>query len=330
MKKIVFDIYGADQGPAPLLDGAMESLRALPELGMVLIGDEAVIRPKVEEYGIDPARIEILHTLDQIGNNEPPTVVFTGRENSSLVLGLKRLKEDPDCIGMLSAGSTGALLVGSICHLGLMAGLKSPALSSYLPLYNGELACLVDCGANIQCTAQDLLRFARMGDAFRRAMAPGKSARVALLSVGREDRKGTPLTQEAFALLKEADLDFIGNMEGSDFVTGYADVIVADGFAGNLLLKSTEAAGLVARGILDHIAAEAGKEQDETIRAIRAHLTNSFHFNALGGATFLGTQKTVIKMHGCAVKETVGACIDQLFRLEKADFSAKIREVLEK
>lgn len=328
MKKIVFDIYGADQGPAPLLDGAMEALQTNPDFGMVLVGDEALIRPKVEQYAIDPTRIEILHTTDYISNDEPAAVVFAGREQSSMVMAYRKLKEDADCIGMISAGATGALLVGSIRHLGLIEGLKTPALSSYLPLYTGELTCLVDCGANIQPTAKDLLRFALMGDAFRRCMAPGKSAKVALLSVGKEDSKGTPLTLEAFSLLREAPIDFIGNMEGSDLVTGYADVIVADGFAGNILLKSTEAAGLVARGILDHIAAQSGKSGDETVQAVRHALTQTFHFNARGGATFLGTQKTVIKMHGCAVKETVGACIDQLLSLEKAGFAQKIRDAL--
>ncbi len=328
MKKIVFDIYGADNGPAPLLDGAMEALRELPELAIVFVGDETLIQEKCAQYAIDPAQVEILHTTDHITNEEPAAVVFAGREGSSLVMAYRKLKEDPDCIGMISAGATGALLVGSIRHLGLIEGLKTPALSSYLPLYTGELTCLVDCGANIQPTAKDLLQFALMGDAFRRCMAPGKSAKVALLSVGKEDGKGTPLTLEAFRLLKEASIDFIGNMEGSDLVTGYADVVVADGFAGNILLKSTEAAGLVARGILDHIATQSGKEEDETIKAIRHYLTRTFHFNALGGATFLGTQKTVIKMHGCAEKETVGACIDQLLRLEQAGFAQKVRDAL--
>lgn len=324
MKKVIIDIFGADAGPAPIIRGALRALEQHPELGLIFIGNRA----EIEAHCTESSRIEIIETDDFIGNNENPAVIFTGRDNSSIALGFARLKSDEDCIGMLSAGSTGALLVGSICRLGLMEGLKTPALSSNLPLWNGETFCLVDCGANIQCTAKDLVRFARMGDAFRRSIKPETTPRVALLSVGREDSKGTPLLQETFQLLKEEPLNFIGNMEGNDMVMGYADVVVADGFAGNLMLKSTEAAGLLARGIVEKLAGQAGKENDALIQAIRQKLTLTFDFNTRGGATFLGTQKTVIKMHGCAVEETPVACIDQLLRLEAAGFSAKIKEAL--
>lgn len=324
MKKVIVDIFGADAGPAPLIRGALRALELHPELGIVFVGSRA----EIEAHCTESERIEIIETEDFITNNEPPTVIFTGRDHCSIALGYARLKSDADCIGMISAGSTGALLIGSICRLGLLAGLKTPALSSNLPLWNGETVCLVDCGANIQCTAKDLVQFARMGDAFRRSIKPEATPRVALLSVGREDTKGTPLCQEAFALLKEQPLHFIGNMEGNDLVMGYADVVVADGFAGNILLKSTEAAGLLARGIAQDLAKQAGREADPLAEAIHKQLTLTFDFNTRGGATFLGTQKTVIKMHGCAVEETPVSCIDQLLRLEAAGFSEKIREAL--
>lgn len=324
MKKVIIDIFGADAGPAPIIRGALRALEQHPELGLIFIGNRA----EIEAHCTENQRIEIIETDDFIGNDENPAVIFTGRDNSSIALGFARLKNDEDCIGMLSPGSTGALLVGAICRLGLMEGLKTPALSSNLPLWNGETFCLVDCGANIQCTAKDLVRFARMGDAFRRSIKPEVTPRVALLSVGREDSKGTPLLQEAFGLLKKEPLNFIGNMEGNDMVMGYADVVVADGYAGNLLLKGTEAAGLLARGIVEKLAGQAGKENDPLIQAIRQQLTLTFDFNTRGGATFLGTKKTVIKMHGCAVEETPVACIDQLLRLEAAGFSGKIKEAL--
>lgn len=324
MKKIIIDIYGADAGPAPIIRGALKAREQHPELGLILIGNRAVI----EEHCNECEWLEIIETDDFISNNENPAVIFTGRDQSSIALGYARLKEDENCIGMLSAGSTGALLVGSICRLGLVEGLKTPALSSNLPLWNGETVCLVDCGANISCTAKDLVRFARMGDAFRRSIKPESTPRVALLSVGREDSKGTPLTQEAFRLLKEQPIHFIGNMEGNDMVTGYADVVVADGYAGNLLLKCAEASGLVARGIVEKIAETAGRKDDPMVEAMLKQLSLTFDFNARGGATFLGTKKTVIKMHGCAVEETAVACIDQLLRLEAAGFSEKVRQAL--
>ncbi len=325
MKKIIVDIYGADFGPVTVIKGVLSALEQYSDIGFILIGNRKII----EEYCETNNRIEIIETDDFISNDENPQVIFTGRDESSIALGYKRLKEDDDCIGMISAGSTGALLIGSICRLGLLKGLKTPALSSNLPLYNGETICLVDCGANIQCTAKDLARFALMGNAFRQSIKPDVVPKVALLSVGREDEKGTALTKEAFALMKDLPINFIGNAEGNDLVTGYADVIVADGFAGNILLKSTEAAGIVAKNIVLTMAKQASREDDILIKNITEKLSQTFDFNTRGGATFLGTKKTVIKMHGCATEETVVSCIDQLLRLESANFSEKIKQTLE-
>ncbi len=325
MKKIIVDIFGADAGPQPVIKGTLSALEKYDELGVIFVGNRSII----EEYCSENDRIEIIETDDFIKNEENPQVIFTGRENCSIALGFKRLKTDGECIGMISAGSTGALLIGSICRLGLISGLKTPALSSNLPLYNGETVCLVDCGANIQCTAKDLMRFALMGNAFRQSIKPEATPRVALMSVGREDNKGTSIIQEAFALIKELPINFIGNMEGNDFVTGYADVIVTDGFAGNIILKNTEAAGAVARGIVSAIAEKYGRQDDTLIKDILNELTLIFDFNTRGGATFLGTEKTVIKMHGCATQETPVACIDQLLRLEASGFSQKIKAALQ-
>lgn len=325
MKKVIVDIYGADNGPRPIIEGTLNALKIFDDLGVIFVGNGDIIK----KYCEPSDKIQIIETDDYIKNEENPQVIFTGRDNCSIALGYKRLKDDDECIGMLSAGSTGALLIGSICRLGLIKGLKTPALSSNLPLYNGETACLVDCGANIQCTAKDLMRFAVMGNAFRESIKPESTPRVALMSVGREDNKGTPLIQEAFSLIKELPINFIGNMEGSDFVTGYADVIVTDGYAGNIILKNTEATGAVARGIVSALAEKYNRADDELIENILNELTLAFDFNRRGGATFLGTKKTVIKMHGCATEQTPVACIDQLLRLEKSGFSQKIKTALE-
>lgn len=325
LKKAVIDIYGGDNGPEAIIKGSLNALQLYPQLGVIFVGS----RKLIEQFVKESERVEIIETDDYISNDENPQVIFSGREQSSMVLSFSRLKNDEDCIGMLSSGSTGALLIGSIRHLGLIKGLRTPALSSDLPLYNGELVCLIDCGANISCTAHDLKRFAVMGNAFKECVNPEKVPRVALLSVGREPLKGNELIKEAHTLIKELPINFIGNMEGSDLTTGYADVVVADGFAGNIILKCAESTGLVAKGIVSEMAKRAGREDDELIQAIINHLNLSFNYNARGGATFLGTEKTVIKMHGCAVEDTVVACIDQLLRLEAAGFREKIKKALE-
>ena len=326
MNKIIIDIYGADNGPVPIIKGALKAMEKYDGFNVVFVGNKDVI---TSVTGENP-RIEIIDTDDYIKNDENPQVIFSGREQSSMVLSLTNLKNNDDCIGMLSAGSTGALLIGSIRHLGLVKGLRTPALSSDLPLFNGKLVCLVDCGANIACTPHDLVRFALMGNAFKECVSPDIKPRVALLSVGKEEGKGNDLVKEAYSLIKELPINFIGNMEGSDLVTGYADVVVSDGFSGNIILKCAESAGLVAKGIVDEIAKRENRSDDPLIKSISNYINRTFNYNARGGATFLGTKKTVIKMHGCAVEDTVVSCIEQLLRLEKAGFREKIKKVMEK
>jgi glycerol-3-phosphate acyltransferase PlsX len=323
MQKIVVDIYGADAGPKVVLSGVA---RAIKENGIfpVFVGETALITEVMQSFGIEADKYEIIHTTDYITNNEPATVIFGGRDESSIALSYKRLKEDDECIALLSAGPTGALLVGSICRLGLLPTLKTPLLCSALPCANENLLTLLDCGAVIDCTANDLVRFAKMGNVFSKCYCGIEKPRVGLMSVGREDAKGSRLTLEAFAKLKELDINFIGNIEGSDMVSGYADVVVADGFLGNVLLKNTEAAGLKALKIIESL----GIEDTEIVNKIKNALIQSFDFNSRGAATFLGTKKMVVKMHGCANEDTAVASVEQILRLHKADFSEELKKAL--
>ena len=324
MQKIVIDIYGADAGPAVILAGVAAAIERYG-ITPVLVGDRVLIDGAMAAAGITADRYEVVHTTDYITNDEPATVIFGGRDESSVALAYKRLREDDECVALLSAGNTGALLVGSICRLGLVAGIKSPALCSALPCAGDTLLCLVDCGAVIDCTAADLVRFAKMGNVFSRACCGVEHPRVGLMSVGREDAKGSALTLEAFAKLKEVEgITFVGNVEGSDMVSGYADVIVTDGFTGNVLLKNTEAVGRHALAVVGEIAAD----DPALLERMRTALLAKFDFNSRGAATFLGPKKPVLKMHGCATAETVVASVEQALRLQKAGFSAAIARAL--
>ena len=318
MKKIIIDLLGADGGVEPLLQGAIDTLNAYPELHLVLAGPEPVIPSSLM------SRVEVLNTDDYIRNDEPATAIFNGRDESSIALSLAKLKSDDDCIGYISAGNTGAILVGATFRLGLTAGLKTPALSSSLRCNNGQRVCLVDCGANVNCTAKDLAQFALLGNAFAKSMYGLEQPRIALLSVGREPGKGNPLTVEAYKLIEQLPLNFVGNAEGYDLINGYADVIVADGYAGNLMLKCVEAAGQTAMQIVKNQMSEASSESQEIYEALLGELSPIFDLNSKGGATFLGTKKPIIKMHGCAVAETVLSCVEQLHTLNDAGFDQYI------
>lgn len=325
MRKIVVDIYGADAGIEPIAKGIAKALHAGMDFLPVMVGEEAAIRSLLDESGIAKDRYEVIDTKDFISHNEPPHCIFGGRDESSMALAYGKLKSDPDCFAMLSPGSTGALLVGSICRLGLLPGLKFPALASALPCGGENLVCLVDCGANMDCTSDDLVRFAKMGNVLSQSVCGIERPRVGLMSVGREAQKGNALTKEAFAKIQALDLNFVGNLEGGDLVTDYADVIVCDGYAGNLLLKCAEASGKRAMAIVEKLGADA---DPDLIARIKQELFLTFDFNARGGATFLGPKKTVVKMHGCANEDTVVASLEQIMRLEKAGFASAIAAVM--
>lgn len=317
MCRIVVDIYGADAGPEIVVKGVAKALKQGISFFPILVGDPAVIKAGMAD--ISPAHYEIIATDRFITNNDPPTCIFGGMDDSSMAMAYGRLKEDEQCRAMLSAGNTGALLVGSIFRLGLLPGLKFPALCSALPYGDGKLVCLVDCGANVECTSGDLVRFARMGNVLAKTYCGIENPRVGLMNVGREAQKGTTLTKETYEKLQALPLNFIGNLEGSDLLNGYADVIVTDGFCGNILLKNAEAVGKAALAIVERVAADA---DPALLEKLRESLIGAFDFNAQGGATFLGTKKTVVKMHGCADENTVVSSVLQILRLEAADFAS--------
>lgn len=316
MIKIVVDTLGADKGLTPITTGVAKALASGIPFFPVLVGPEAELKQILDAEGIDPSRYEILNATSYIRNTDPPTCIFGGCEDTSMVIAYSRLKNDPQCAAMLSAGSTGALLVGSICRLGLLPGLKFPALISALPCNGDNLLSLVDCGSNIECTPEDLVRFARMGNVFAKSYCGIENPRVGLMNVGREKGKGTQTLQKAYELISQLDLNFVGNLEGSDMVSNYADVIVADGFSGNLLLKCAESVGKAAMAIVEAY----GNNLPEADK-IRQVLFETFDFNSRGAATFLGPKKTVVKMHGNANADTAVASIEQILRLENAQFS---------
>lgn len=306
MYRILLDLCGADGGVTPLLEGAKALLDKREDVALTLFGPE-----EARAFLGGHPRVSFVPCADAVTNLDPPTCVLRGREGASMVMALDALKAGEDACGLLSAGNTGALFVGVTFRLGLEAGLKAPALSSSLPTVGNGRACLVDCGANVGATAADLVTFARLGAAFARRAYHKDDPTVALLSVGREPGKGTALLKEAYPLLEASGLNFIGNREGGDLVAGAADVFVCDGYAGNLMLKCTEAVGRAAQDAVRESARAAGLD-DAATQALLEPLRELFDLNDRGGATFLGACKPVVKMHGCATARTVVACAEQL------------------
>jgi len=309
-KKIIVDICGADEAPQVIVRGAVSALKEQNEYDLAIVGPQGIIEKAFEaEDEAVRERVEIVPADKTVTNHDNPIDMIKGQDGTSMVAALSTLKERDDIAGMVCAGSTGSLMVGSIFRLGLFKGLKQPALSSALFNINGRYFCLVDCGANVNPAVKDIKDYARMGSAFMEAMNGVEAPRVGLVNVGREKGKGNDLAKKAYEML-EADesINFIGNIEGSDILMDIADVIVCDGFTGNVILKTLEAAGMAAANM-------AGRPEN---------VVKFFDYNNLGGATFLGTKKIIVKAHGAASADTICSCIMQAIALDRGGFTEKM------
>ena len=221
--KIVVDAFGGDNAPLEVVEGAVLAVQKHKDLELILCGDEKKIKEILN--GRDE-RIEISHAPDVITNDESPTEAIRHKKDSSLVRAFDLLKEREDIIGMVSAGSTGAILSGAIMKIGRIRGISRPALAPILPTKKDSDVIIIDSGANVDCKSVNLLHFALMGSAYYSILYNVERPRVALLSNGVEEHKGNELTKEVYPLLSNAPINFIGNREGSDFMSGDVDVMV--------------------------------------------------------------------------------------------------------
>jgi len=276
-------------------------------------------------------RISIVDAKEIITNNDKPTEAIRHKTDSSLVKAYDILKNQEDVIGLVSAGSTGAVLAGAIMKIGRIKGITRPALAPILPTKLDSDVIIIDSGANVDCKPVNLLHFALMGSAYYSIVYNKPSPRVALLNNGREEEKGNELVKEAFPLLKNAPINFIGNREGGDFMSGEVDVMVADGFAGNALLKGTEGAvgavlSLLKKSIKSHALSKIGalfmkqtfNELKNRIDILKKH----------GGSPLLGCKKLVVKNHGSCKRFNILSSIEQTMLLHENKLIEKIENSL--
>ena len=308
MKKVILDVLGGDNGAASTLQGAILALKKDAALNLVLVGDEAEIKKTIN--GFD-GRVEIIHTTTNIGMNEHPAQAIRTKANSSICLGMDALRTREDCTAFVSAGSTGAVLTGAFMKVGRIAGVSRPALAPILPVIKEKKTCptagvmVLDVGANMDCKPQNLVHFAIMADRYMRAKGI-PNPRIGLLSVGTEDEKGNELTLEAFKMLRalstaqsDSPLNFLGNMEARDTFSGKYDIVVTDGFAGNVLLKTLEGTGRLFSHELKRAISGVSVILGKLILAGRLlKMKKQLGEDATGGAIFLGIKKPVIKAHG--------------------------------
>lgn len=330
--KIVVDAFGGDNAPKEIVEGAVLALEKHPDLQLILCGDEKIITKLLNGRG--EGRVQILHAPDVITNDDTPTLAIRSKTNSSLVKAFDVLKENDDVIALVSAGSTGAILTGAIMKIGRIKGISRPALAPILPtkLSNKDVL-LIDCGANVDCKPINLQQFALMGSAYYSILYGVDAPRVGLLSNGTEDHKGNELTKEAFPLIKASSVNFIGNVEAREYMSGNVDVMVSEGFAGNVLLKGSEGAvaavlSLLKHSIKSHLSSKIGalfmrktfKELKNRMDVLGKH----------GGSPFLGCKKLVMKNHGSSSRINISSSIDQAILLHENKLIEKIETLLAK
>lgn len=325
--RIIIDAMGGDNAPASNVGGA---LKARDELGVniALVGRKADIEACLGNA--DRSKIEIVEADEIITMEDDPSSATRKKKNSSMAVAL-RLLADGEGDAVISAGSTGALLTGATLTVKRVRGIRRAALAPVLP--NGKSGVvLIDCGANVDCTAEYLLQFAFMGSFYSQHMLGIKKPKIGLLSNGTEDTKGGELQKQAFALLLQASdddrINFIGNIEGSDVLSGKVDVVVTDGFTGNVFLKSTE--GTI-KFIMQNLRSIFTSSRRHKLAAIVlkkefSKLKDSLDVNKVGGTALLGISKPVIKAHGSSTDEAISSAIKQTKMFAEANVIEEIQK----
>ncbi len=323
MIKIVVDLMGADKPLNELVQGPIKAINDNSDLSVVLCGPENEILNSIKDLSYNQNQLEIIDSKDIITNLDVPTRAFKSKPESSLIKGLNYCAENKSAHGFVSCGSTGAVLVSSQFILGKISECR-PALASILLSQDGKEVCIVDCGANVDTKVEMLIGFAKMGVSYMEAIGVS-NPRVSLLSNGSESKKGNELVKSAHEAFLNESFNFIGNIEGKEALSGNTDVIVCDGFVGNVLLKTIEGA---AKTVFTDLVAKAKKSSDETTRNILLKSVNElmkkYDYNSLGGAVLLGVGKPVVKGHGAANSNTFYSIINHCYQMAKNNLSDKI------
>lgn len=289
--RIALDAMGSDGAPATEVAGTIQALAALPDhVDVVLVGDEAAIRAECAAQSLDTPRVTVHHAPDKIDGGEAPVAAVRKKPESSIVVGVS-MQPQGHADAFVSAGSTGAVMAASMFLLKRLPGVDRPAIGSVIPTSTGH-SLLVDAGANVDCKPHHLLQFARLGKIYAQDLMSRQRPRIGLLNIGEEDEKGDELALETRTLLESSDLHFIGNVEGSDVIHGTCDVLVCDGFVGNVLLKFYESVASYIVDLARGVVAGTGRESDLDA------LVRDLDYAEYGGAPLLGVNGISFISHG--------------------------------
>ncbi len=327
--KVVVDAMGGDNAPEAPVKGAVEALGEISNLSIVLAGRTDDINRELGKYTYDKERISIVHADDVIGFDEPPVMAIRKKKNSSIVVGMNLVKHG-DADAFVSAGSTGAILVGGQFVVGRIKGVERSPLAPLIPTAKGP-ALLIDCGANVDAKASHLVQFAKMGSIYMKYVAGVKNPRVAIVNIGAEEEKGNALVKATYPLLKECtDINFTGSIEARDIPKGDADVIVCEAFTGNVILKLYEglASTLMSKikeGLMSTLRSKTGAV---LIKPALKKTLKQFDTSEQGGAPLLGLNGLVVKAHGSSGSLEIKQAIKQCLQFGEEKINEKIKENL--
>ena len=329
MIKIAVDAMGGDNAPSEIVKGAVEAVSERPDITVCLTGQEDIIKKELEKYTYKKEQIEIVPASEVIETGEPPVNAIRKKKDSSIVVGMNLVKRG-EADGFVSAGSSGAILVGGQVIVGRIKGVERPPLAPLIPTEKG-FSLLIDCGANVDARPSHLVQFAQMGSIYMEHVMGVKRPRVAIVNIGAEEEKGNALVKETFPRLKECPgINFIGSIEAREIPHGGADVIVCEAFVGNVILKLYEGVGatmisMIKKGMMSSLRSKIGAL---LIKPALKSTLKSFDASQYGGAPLLGLKGLVVKTHGSPKANEVKNSIIQCIAFKEQAISEKIGQCL--
>ncbi len=327
---VALDAMGGDYAPVETVKGAVDAVNENANIKVILVGKEEKIKEELSKYTYNAENIEVVNATEEIDMGEVPTKAIREKKDSSLVVAMNLVREEK-ADAVVSAGSTGAILVGGQLVVGRIKGVKRPALAPFLPSTKG-FSLLIDCGANVDARPEHLLQFAQMGSIYYENVIGKKNPTVGIVNIGTEEEKGNQLVKETYPLLRECkDINFVGSVEAREIPKGGVDVLVCEAFVGNVILKFFEGVaktflGCIKQGIMSSLRTKIG---GMLIKPALKGLLNTFDVSSQGGAPLLGLKGLVVKAHGNSKSSEIKTAICQCITFKENNINEKIKDVIQ-
>ena len=328
--KIVIDGMRGDNAPKSNVEGAVNAIKEY-QVDLIITGDKDLLEKEFSNYEFDRNKLEIVHTTEIIENEDKPVKAIRSKKDSSMVVALNLVKEGK-ADAIISAGNTGALLAGGLFVVGRIKGIDRPCLCSAIPNVKRGMTLIADCGANADCKPKNLVEFAAMSNIYSRKVLGLENPKVALANVGLEEGKGNDLVKRSYEEIKKLDLNFIGNVEAREVINAYTDIIICDGFTGNILLKSAEGVALSVMSLIKEtfMASTKSKIGALLIKDDLRKLKSFIDYSEYGGAPLLGLNGGVIKAHGSSDAKAIKNAINQGIKFSKGKVVEDINQFISK